>query len=263
MRYNRKSKVFMILSLVVFTGALVVAGRLMANKGHDHHKEEAPELPSAKKEYALLMKKYLSPASSVRISGIVSVYDGLHPDVLKEKSAFVYFRKEHAFYSRMSFQQTLCDGRFFVQMDSLNQVLLITPIADSMQQQLFPDPMPMAEKLFGDTARFKMSGRVSGDDNLRSITLTSDFNPEIQSFTIYYSPVDYTMKSAEVRFCKNGRPESAAPGDNDNVWISRIDYNTTTGSDIDVHAMIGNIFSVHGHKLEPMPAYSNYRVIMK
>jgi len=258
----RQKKMILVLTLTAAVSLLAVAGKLIADKNKGH-RIAGTELPSAKEEYARLIRKFISPDSTVQMTGNVTVLDGAQPNVEKERSSFQYVRKGRNFYSSLSFMQTFFNGKFMVQLDSLHKVIFISQVNDSTQTQPGLDPVLLSNKLFSDTASFKVSGTVSGDDKLRILTIASDFNPEIQNFTISYSPADYSMKSAEVRFYKNGRRVEGNADDGSNVWISKVDYKESQMKDLDMDGMISKIFVIRQGQIVPTASYINYRVIIK
>jgi len=263
MSMRLKKKIIILVLLAATVSMLAVAGKLIADNKGGQSRTDAPALPSAKEEYARLMQKMMSPGASLQLEGDIDLYDGAHPDVVKEKSSFLYLLAGRNSYSRLSCQETFFNGKFLIQLDSLHKLLFITPVSDSAQSQpAFSDPLSMANRLFSDTASFKVTGTVTGDDRLRHITLSSDFNPEIQNFTVDYSPVDYSMKRAEIRFYKTGRKEDAAGSDSTNVWISKIDYRESRMKAPDVNKMISRIFTVDKDQILPTVAYRDYKIII-
>jgi hypothetical protein len=258
-----KKKIIILVLLTATVSMLAIAGKLIVDNKGGHPRTDAPALPSAKEEYARLMQRIMSPGSSLHMEGDINLYDGAHPDVVKEKSSFVCVQEGRNAYSRMSCQETFFNGKFLVQLDSLHKLLFITPVSDSAQNQpAFSDPLSLANRLFSDTASFKVSGTVTGDDRLRHITITSDFNPEIQNFTVNYSPSDYSMKSAEIRFYKSGRREDVPGSDSTNVWISRINYRESRMKDPDVNSMISRIFTIDKDQIVPAVAYRDYKIVV-
>jgi len=258
---RHKKKILILVLLTVTVSMLAVAGKLIADIKVGHPRMDVPALPSAKEEYAKLMQKMMSPGASIQLEGEISLYDGEHPDVVKEKSPFLFMLAGRNSYSRLSNQETFFNGKFLVQLDSLQRLLFITPVGDSAQYQAnFSNPLSLTDRLFSDTASFKISGTVTGDDRLPHITIISDFNPEIQNFTVDYSPSDYSMKSAEIRFYKTGRRE--ADQDSANVWVSKIDYRESRMKYPDVNKMISRIFTVDGDQIFPAVAYRDYKIVI-
>ena len=253
--------------LVLLAGTvsmLAVAAKLIADKKATSTTMMTRDLPGVKDEYARLMRKFLQQDSAIHLSGAVSIYDGEEPTIAKEKSTFISLRSGHSFYSSLSFQQTFSNGRFLVQLDSLHRILFVSSTSDSSKNpSAAPDPAGMIDKLFSDTASFKISGTVSGDDKDRSIMIKSDFNPEIQSFTIRYSPIDYSLKSAEIRFWKNGQYSGDSTTNHDKVWISKIDYREYPAKELNIDSMINKVLVIRGNSIEPTSAYKDYRVIIK
>ena len=259
----RRRKVILLTLSIITISMLAVAGKLIVDGRADKLNADGTELPSAREEYQKLIRKLMFEDTTVKFSGAIRVSDGDNPQVIKEESSFSYMRSGHSFYSSLAYQQTLFNGRYLLQIDSLHKMAFITVIGENADHadQLY-DPGSLTERLFSDTAKFKFSGSVTGDDKLRSITLTSDFNPEIQNFTVWYSPVDYSMKRAEVRFYKSGRHSDDTTGNNEHVWISSIDYRATSMKDVDIDKMINKVFVVKKGLIEPTAAYQQYKIIV-
>src|SRR5260221_7016451 len=131
MSIRLKKKVMILVFLAATVSMLAVAGKLIADNKDGHHRTDAPALPSAKEEYVRLMQKFMSPGSSQQLEGDINLYDGAHPGIVKERSSFVYIRKDGNAYSRLASQETIFNGKFLVQLDSLHKVLFITPVSDS------------------------------------------------------------------------------------------------------------------------------------
>jgi hypothetical protein len=259
-----KNKIFILLSLAVTLSLLAAAG-IMVVERKPGKKSVNGQLPSAQSEYPRIMQRFMQKDSSISLNGSIDLYDGARPDVLKERSFFSYLRSGRNFYSRMASQQTFFNGRLLVQTDSLYKIIIVTTVNDNDQtgeqmENAYPDGL--MSRLFSDTARFKIAGVVAGDDQLRSITITSDFNPEIQNFTIYYSPRDYSMRSAEVRFYKNGR-RPTEDIDGKDLWISKINYEQSPVGQPDIDGMIRKVLTIEKDHVAPAAAYRDYKLIIK
>lgn len=262
----RRKFIFIALLLTLSVSLLAVAAKVIGPK-KVVREVPAADLPPLQEEYTRLMKKYMSPDSAIRLNGEVVLYDGAQPGVVKERSPFTYARSGSNFYSSFSFQKTYFNGKMLVQVDSLHKIVIIATVTDSARKAQartigasgFPG---LSDKLFADTSGFRITGTVNGDDKQRNIVISSDFNPEIKQCTLYYSPVNYSMKSAEISFYKSGRQRDEGAA-NDDVWISRIEYREAPKEPLDVDAMIGTIFSVQKNTLIPTPEYFSYRVIIQ
>ncbi|HSC38899.1 MAG TPA: hypothetical protein VLD19_13550 [Chitinophagaceae bacterium] len=260
-----KKKITGLVVAAIGISVLAWAGKQVADKyAHQNDKRASGiVLPAAKDEYTRLVQQFMHPDTVSIVTGTIRLFDGEHPESLKEKSDFIFARKGRSYYSKMSFMEIACNGKWLVQVDSLNKVLMIAGIHDSLQAMpLPPDMGGMVNKWFADTASFKVTGQVTGDDKERAITVRSDFNPEIQYFTLHYSPADYTVKAAEIRFWKNKMPEPDSSGRN-KVWISKIEYRTDGLPDLDINNRMSRIFSVKKGKVEPAAPYRDYQVMVK
>lgn len=262
---NTKKIAGLVLSAIGIS-VLALAGKQVVDT---YGKKNSPKVnhtafPPARDEYAKLVEKFLHPDSASAVSGTISLYDGEHPGVLKEKTDFISVRNGQQYYSKMSFVEVACNGRWFMQVDSLHKLLMVAGVLERLPSV---PPMPsmggVMDKLFSDTASFRVSGTVSGDDLERSITLHSDFNPEIQSFTFLYSPADYSIKGAEIRFWKSRLPEADTAGAAAKVWISKIAYNRGRPASVDINSEMSRIFSVKRNRVVPAAAYRDYSIMVK
>lgn len=252
---------------VIGISVLALAGKQMADKyiRHAGKPGTAVALPPAKEEYAKLVERFLHPDSATVVSGTVALYDGEHPEVLKEKSEFLSVRDGRMFYSKMSSVEVMYNGQYFAQADSVNKLLMVAGVREALSSApVQPAAVGgMADRWFSDTASFKVTGTVTGDDNERTVTIHSDFNPEMQYFTLRYSPADYSIRGVEIRFWKNRRAEDDTLAGRDKVWISRIEYRAVNGARPDINQRMSRIFRVEKHTVVPTPAYGDYGIMVK
>lgn len=262
----RQKIIFVTLLAILSLSLLAVGARVMHTRSADP--APAADLPSLQEEYSRLMKKYASVDSSICIGGEVVLYDGSEPGVEKERSPFTYMRSGEQFYSSLSFQKTYFNGKMLVQVDSLHKIVFIAEVTDSARKvqakRMGSSGLPgLSNKLFADTAAFRLRGTVTGNDKLRSIVLSSDYNPEIARCELDYSPVDYSVKSAEIRFFKSGKKKEDGSVDDADLWISRIGYREVTKQPLDVDALLRKIFVVKNRTLFPTAEYVSYKVIIQ
>lgn len=258
-------KITGLLAAAIGVSVLALAGKQVADKytRHTGRHENHMALPPAKEEYAKLLKRFLQADSAASISGTVMLYDGEQPGLLKEKSSFLSVKEGKSFYSKMSGVEIMYNGKYFAQTDSLHKILMVAGVLEALPDSPVQPAMGgMVDKWFSDTASFRVSGDVSGDDNERTITIHSDFNPGIQYFTLRYSPADYSVKGVEIRFWKNNRAETDTAAKN-KVWISRIEYGTGHAGMADVNQQMRQVFRVEKHRVVTTPAYSDYRIMIK
>jgi len=250
---------------IIGVSVLALAGKQVADKyiRHTGRQLNHAALPAAKEEYAKLLQHFLHSDSAMAIRGTVILYDGEHPDVLKEKSDFLSVRDGRSFYSKMSSVEIMYNGKYFAQADSVHKILMVAGVLEALPDNpAQPAIGGMVDRWFSDTASFKAAGAVSGDNNERTITIYSDFNPNIQYFTLRYSPADYSVKGAEIRFWKSNRAETDTAAGN-KVWISRIEYGPVHAERPDVNKQMSRIFRVEKHTVVPAPAYGDYRIMVK
>ena len=59
------------------------------------------------------------------------------------------------------------------------------------------------ERFMHDTSGFKINASISEKNQERVLTIVSELNPEIKSSMIYYDPVTYRIKKAEIEWWKD------------------------------------------------------------
>ena len=262
---RNKKKITVLVLSVICISVLALAGKQVADKyAHRENKINLSALPPAKDEYTKLVQHFLHPDSASVIKGTVKLYDGASPERVKEKSDFISIRDGSSFYSKISFTEVICDGKWYVQIDTLHKQLLITALNENqVKAPLSPAMGGLFDRLFSDTATFKVSGTVTGNDLERLITIKSDFNPEIQYFTLRYSPADYSIRGAEIRFWKNRRPDADTTEEQKNSWITKIEYRQAGKKLVNINDRINQVFKIKGHTMEPAAAYHDYKVALQ
>ena len=258
-------KITGLVAAAIGVSLLALAGKQVADKYTRHTgRRNYVALPPAKDEYAKLLQRFVQADSTTLISGTVTLYDGEQPGVLKEKSDFLSVKEGKSFYSKISGVEMMYNGKYYAQADSLHKILMVAGVLEALPDSpVQPAVGGMVDKWFSDTASFRVAGEVSGDDKERTITIHSDFNPGIQYFTLRYSPANYSVKGAEIRFWKNNRAEADTLAGKDKVWISRIEYGTGHADRTDVNQQMSRVFKVEKHRVITTPAYSDYRIMIK
>ncbi len=261
---NKKKIAALVLS-VIGISVLALAGKQVADRytRHQPDKINLPVLPAAKDEYSRLVQQFLHPDSVSVVKGTVLLYDGASPERVKEKSDFISVRDGHSYYSKMSFNEIICNGKWYVQVDSLHKQLLIVAMNENQPMAPAPATGDMFDRLFSDTATFKVSGSVAGNDLERVITIKSDLNPEIQYFTLRYSPADYSIKGAEIHFWKDRHAPADTTAIQKSTWITKIEYGQPGKQVININDRINRVFRINGHTIEPTAAYRNYQVSLQ
>jgi hypothetical protein len=216
------------------------------------------ELPEAKEEFKHICDRMKSDMN-VNLTGTITLYDGEKPAEQKEKTTYRYIRKEEKFFSQLSYLQTFCNGGMTVQLDTIDQVIVVSNISTGKRKkkgmmQLAPD------MLFDEKADFRIMGNVSQTiDDERIIALQSDFNPEIKSTALTYDPITYQIKHAVIKWWKDGGALKETINPNQ-IWISHIDYQWLPATDMNIDEEINKIITINKGQIEPALKYQNYQL---
>lgn len=250
-----KRKIGILIILVVTVSGLALAG---SKAGWFTKPTTVAELPDAKDEYKRIFDRIKSD-TNVNIGGTITLYDGEKPSGIKEKTSFLYIKKEGQFYSQLSFLQTFCDGKLVVQLDTMNQVIVLAEAGKDKGSKKGA-MQPSLDELFNEKADFKITGKVTqANNNDRTLSFQSDFNPEIRSCALTYDPTTYQVKRAVIQWWKDGGVmEDVA--DSNRIWISHIDYQRQVTSAININEEISKIITIKKDKIEPAVKYQDYQI---
>jgi hypothetical protein len=249
-----KKKAMIFVLLVVVISGLSVAGTFT---GWFTNTKVVNELPGVKEEYQRIADR-IKKDTSVSLEATITLYDGEDPETIKEKTTCRYIKRLDKYYSQFSYLQTFCNGRLIVQLDTVNQVIMVSPVNGERKKNRRSQE-PTVDMLFNDQADFRITGKVNQkNNNEREISCQSDFNPEIRSFDITYDPVTYQVKKATIQWWKEGA--LAATADSNAVWISHIDYRQTPAGTIDIDEEISKIITIKRDQIEPAVKYQDYQL---
>ncbi|THU40045.1 hypothetical protein FAM09_09165 [Niastella caeni] len=251
----QKKKAIIFLILAVAVSGLSIAGNLagwFANANVDN------ELPGAKEEYQRICDR-IKNDSSISLDASITLYDGEAPDEIKEQTTCRYIRRQDKYYSQFSYLQVFCNGKLVVQLDTVNQVIVVSPVATEHKRVKGPMRQLTFDMLFNEQADFRIAGKViQKNDNEREISCQSDFNPEIKTFDITYDPATYQVKRATIQWWKEGvAAETAAASQ---VWISHIDYRQLPAVNMDIEEEISKIITIKKDQIEPALKYQDYQL---
>jgi hypothetical protein len=250
----QKKKVIIFIVLVAAISGLSVAGTL---SGWFTNSPVVDELPGAKEEYQRIYDR-INKDTSMDLEAVVTLYDGDDPATIKEKTTCRYIRRQQKYYSQFSYLQTYCNGNRVVQLDTVNQVIIVSSVGPGRKKNK-RTLQPTFDMLFNEQADFRITGKVTKkNNNEREITCQSDFNPEIRSFDITYDPVSYQVKRATIQWWKEGATGETATGNP--VWISHIDYKSLPAVNINIDEEISKIITIKKDQIEPAVKYQNYQL---
>ncbi|OQP63236.1 hypothetical protein A3860_25440 [Niastella vici] len=250
----QKKKAIIFIILAVAVSGLSVAGSLT---GWFNKAEVVNELPGAKEEYQRIYDR-IKNDTSLNLEAAINLYDGEAPSAIMETTTCRYIKRQNKYYSQFSYLQTFCNGNLMVQLDTVNKVVVVSPVkGEKKRNKRFMEPT--IDMLFNEQADFRITGKVTQkNDNEREISCQSDFNPEIRSFDITYDPVTYQVKRATIQWWKEGSM-TEQPAAN-KVWISHIDYRQMPPATINIDEEISKIITIKKDQIEPAVGYQDYQL---
>jgi len=215
------------------------------------------ELPAAAGEYRRIMERFSGADSNIDLSGTIRIYDSENKYALKEQRGFRYTRYGSQFYTRLSCLQTFCDGSLMLQLDTLNRTITVSKATVGQKGSANP-VIQSFDRLFSDTATFRISGKVSELASERILKMQSDFNPEIRSCSLIYDTLSYRLHRAEVEWWKQ-----IPTGDKNStgkIWLAKLDYHYQSPVPFDMHKRIDSIILIKDGHVYNRPAYKDYQV---
>jgi hypothetical protein len=249
---KKRKKIIALVGLLII-GSLAIAGNYSGwFNGSDNDNNQ----PDAKEEYRRLYERYTRTDSIMNLRGVITLYDGENPTTVKEQSNFEYAKQGKQFYSQLSSLQTFCDGKLVLQLDTVNKIIALSPMnsedipADQSQSSL--------NMFFSDTAAFRFSGGVSGNNQERTLTCRHELIPDIRLFRLIYDPVSYQLRKAEIEWWKN--PLITDTTRKDEVWITKISYQNATPAPWKADELMNKIIRVTEKGIEPMTRYKDYTI---
>jgi hypothetical protein len=250
-----QAKKFMlaIAALLALIGLFAVAGNRYWRK--IPVSEIKKELPAASEEYRRIMERYAGADSNLDLSGNILIYDGENKYSLKERSSFSYIRSGRQYYYRLSRLQTFCDGSTVLQLDTVNKRIIVSTASHS-QASNDPGTMPF-DRLFSDTARFRINGAVSEQGSERVLRIQSDYNPGMRSYSLRYDTTNYRLLKAEVEWWKTIPLKN---GDTNKIWLAKIDYRYQEPGRLDMDKKIREVISKTDGQVKPSLRYKDYQV---
>jgi hypothetical protein len=250
----QKKKIIILLIVLVTITGLAIAG---TRAGWFTNSISVNELPGAKEEYQRICDR-IKNDTSINLEATIILYDGEDTATIKEKTTCRYIKKQDKYYSQFSYLQTFCNGRLIVQLDTVNQVIVVSQV--QLERKRNKRAMqPTFDMLFSEQADFRITGKVTQRNDMeREITCQSDFNPEMKSFDIIYDPVTYQVKRAKIQWWKEGAiAETAA---DNQVWLTHIDYQPMPVVTINIEEEISKIITIKKDQIEPALKYQDYQL---
>jgi hypothetical protein len=196
---------------------------------------------------------HLLQERKVDVAGVIRVYDGGDGKTLKEENTFRFIRQGAQYYSQLSYLQTFVSDSLMVELDTVNEYMVVSypPEGD-----VFATAPLLPDSLFATTARFRTAGQVLTREDERMLTLTSDYNPEVKSYTLTYDTATYRIRRATIAWWQAGAPAA----DTARVWLTHVDYRYQPFAAINMHERIRRIVSIRHGRVIPVERYSRYEV---
>ena len=259
----------------IILSVLLLSFLTAATAGYRWWKAQAPaperELPSAVEELKKVMQQYRRIAdTSASVAATIRIYDLENKAALKETRTFRYVRCGAGYYAQLSYLQTFCDGKWIVQLDTVNRQIGVTKLArDAAGTNLSGASGTIApggaawigggslEALFSDTARFRTTGTVTAEGDQRALHMHSDLNPEIRSVALYYDTLAYHLYRTEIEYWK---PTARLDDKSDKVWLAKIEYHYPQAEKMDIRRMFTAIVTIDGRKVTVGAAYRDYQL---
>lgn len=254
---NTKKKIIFVLT----AGLLMITGLAIAGSWSGwfvRATEERSDLPDPKEEFSRLYQRYTKD-TVMALGGTITLYDGENKGTVKEKTTFRFVKQHDQFYSQFSYLESVCNGTMLVQLDTVNQVIMVSDNLAEMTGNGGP-AQPSFDALFSEKADFKITGKVTQDktSNDRTMSFKSDFNPEIKSYSVTYDPATYRIKHAVIQWWKDAMVTDTTAGNR--VWISHIDYQPLPVNDFNANELINKIITIKNDQVEPALKYQGYQV---
>lgn len=251
---NRKIIILVIILALVVSGMAIAGSRA----GWFKTSKTINELPDAKQEYKRVVDRFMGD-SIINIGGAVTLCDGESPSVIKERLAYRFIKHHDQYYSQFGPVLSLCNGKAVVQLDTMNQLIMVANVIPEKGKKN-RGIQPSLDVLLDENADYKIVGKVTQrNNNERSLTMQSDFNPQIKSCELTYDPKTYRIKRAVIQWWKDGG-SGLGRTTQDQVWISNIEYQQLSGGDINISEEINKIITIKKDQIKPADKYQNYQL---
>jgi len=240
-----------ILLLIVFVASvwLVVAQR------HRWIREELPDATTELRRIVISQQQ----TDSLLVDGNIRLYDEKGPDALLETLSFRYYRNGASFYSRFGSLVVVGNKQWIIEVDSSSQRIIVQkqgPTA-GMEAISAATGIQLMEKIWQDTAVFKLHLSVKQKGRQRVLHMESEQNPEMRSAALTYDPATARLEKAEIRWRKDGQ----ADGNGQDGWVSYISYTNRPAFFLDIENIMGNIVVLKDGLWRPASGYAAYQLI--
>ncbi|MBO9203999.1 MULTISPECIES: flagellar basal body-associated FliL family protein [Niastella] len=250
-----KRKIILIIGSIVLLSAAAIAGNWA---GWFTKTVTNTELPDAKEEYKRIAER-LKNDTAVNIEGLITLYDGEKPGVIKEKTTYRLIKHQDQYYSQFGLLQSFCNGSMVVQLDTTNRVIVVADANDGSGKRK-KSMQPSLDVLFDEKADFKITGQiVQNGNNERTISFQDEFRPEIRSYALTYDPATYQVNRATIQWWKDGGAFKESV-DTSRIWISQIDYRRLTLVDMNINEEINKIITIKKDQVLPALQFQDYQL---
>lgn len=243
-------KTILLLSVFIASVCLVVAQR--------YHWNNDDELPDATVELRRIVASQ-QQMDSLLVDGVIRLYDEKEPDALLETLSFRSYRNGNSFYSRFGSLVVVGNKQWIVQVDSSSRRIIVQEQDPAIQGEAIAAAtgMQLLEKIWQDTAVFKVQLSVTQKNRQRVLHIRNEQNPEMRSASLTYDPATARLEKAEIRWRKEDQPDA---GEKDG-WVSYISYTNKPAFFLDIESIIRSIMVVKDGQLAPGPGYAAYELV--
>lgn len=242
--------------LLLVTGLLAIANNnhwFGLNSGDDKTK-----LPDAKEELRKIYTLYSKPDTSFYMKGVIKLYDHENKDALKEQTPFSYLKKGMQLYSQLGYLQTFISDSLVLQFDTVNKYITVSKVDLRSVQPAGQTGLPF-EKFMQDSSSFEIEATVMEKNKERALTIKSDLNTDIKSSVIYYDPLTYKIRKAEIEWWKEAMVYGTEDRDK-KTWLTVMEYNFPALPGISVTEKIKKIIVLKNGTAEATTTYKDYKV---
>lgn len=249
----KRIKSWVLAGVLLLSAVLVgIAGNY---KGWFRSPDAGLEQLDAGAEFRKIGERFLQD-TVLSMAGAILLYDGEQPDQVKEQNSFRLVKESTNMYNRLGYIQTFSSDGWMVQLDTLNQILIVTdaPVQAQGADGGFQQSTGL---MFNDTTAFMAIGTVTGDQRERTLSLRSDLHPEVRLYRLTYDPATYRMKRAVIEWWKDAVVSDTTKASR--VWITKIDYQYETAPALKVGELIDQVITRGQDSIYPKERYKDYQ----
>jgi len=169
-------------------------------------------------EFNRIMETWIENSEGHFSSGNIYLYDSDNENILTEQQSFEYFKMSDFVYSKMGYLFTYGNGKFIIQLDSVNKLVTVLPLNDSAIK--FNNPLQIINSYVKDSATNGLQMSVKEVGKIRKLDIFSESTPEIKKYTISYEPISYKIQEITTEWWKS--TSLFSEDKNSSTWITKL-----------------------------------------